>query len=96
MVKIRLRRMGSRNHPFYRVVVSDARKTPTGAALDEIGYYDPRKQPAVVSIDRARVDHWVKNGALLSPTVSKLLRGLPPAAAATPASAEPAAAQPSA
>jgi ribosomal protein S16 len=38
MVKIRLRRMGSTNHPFYRVVVSDARKTPTGAALDEIGY----------------------------------------------------------
>ena len=95
MVKIRLRRMGSRNHPFYRVVVSDARKTPTGAALDEIGYYDPRKQPAVVSIDRERVDHWVRNGALLSPTVSKLLRGLPPAAAA-PAPAEPAAAQPSA
>lgn len=93
MVKIRLRRMGSTNHPFYRVVVSEARKTPTGAALDEIGYYDPRKQPAVVSIDRERVDHWVKNGALLSPTVSKLLRGLPPPAAKP---AEPAAAQPSA
>ena len=74
MVKIRLRRMGSRNHPFYRVVVSDARKTPTGAALDEIGYYDPRKQPAVVSIDRERLDRWVGKGALLSPTVSKLLR----------------------
>ena len=91
MVKIRLRRMGSTNHPFYRVVVSDARKTPTSAALDEIGYYDPRKQPAVVSIDRERVDHWVAKGALLSPTVSKLLRGLP-----APASAEPAAAPPQA
>ena len=82
MVKIRLRRMGSRNHPFYRVVVSDARKVPTGAALDEIGYYDPRKQPAVVSIDRERVDRWVAKGALLSPTVAKLLKGLPPAAKA--------------
>ncbi|HEV8630600.1 MAG TPA: 30S ribosomal protein S16 [Thermoanaerobaculia bacterium] len=73
MVKIRLRRMGSRNHPFFRVVVSDARKVTTSAALDEIGYYDPRKQPAIVSIDRERVDHWVAKGALLSPTVSKLL-----------------------
>ena len=89
MVKIRLRRMGSTNHPFYRVVVSDARKTPTSAALDEIGYYDPRKQPAVVSIDRERVDHWIARGALLSPTVSKLLRGLPAPAVAAPAAAPP-------
>lgn len=88
MVKIRLRRMGSRNHPFFRVVVSDARKTPTSAALDEIGFYDPRKQPAVVSIDRERLDRWVSKGALLSPTVSKLLKQAPAAASA----AEPAAA----
>jgi small subunit ribosomal protein S16 len=81
MVKIRLRRMGSRNHPFFRVVVSDARKVPTGAALDEIGYYDPRKQPAVVSIDRERLDRWVAKGALLSPTVSKLVKQAPPAGA---------------
>jgi small subunit ribosomal protein S16 len=74
MVKIRLRRMGSRNHPFYRVVVSDSRKTPTGAALDEIGYYDPRKQPAVVSIDRERYDKWVASGALVSPTIEKLVK----------------------
>ena len=89
MVKIRLRRMGSRNHPFFRVVVSDARKTPTAAALDEIGYYDPRKQPAVVSIDRERLDRWVAMGALLSPTVSKLLKQAPAAAApgAAPAQA---------
>lgn len=85
MVKIRLRRMGSRNHPFYRVVVSDARKTPTGIALDEIGYYDPRRQPAVVSIDRERLDGWVAKGAQLSPTVEKLVRQLGKAAPATPA-----------
>ena len=95
MVKIRLRRMGSRNHPFFRVVVSDARKTPTAAALDEIGYYDPRKQPAVVSIDRERLDRWVAKGALLSPTVSKLLKQAPVAAAAGAAPAK-AAEQPAA
>ena len=83
MVKIRLRRMGSRNHPFFRVVVSDARKTPIAAALDEIGYYDPRKQPAVVSIDRERLDQWVAKGALLSPTVAKLVKQAPAAAAST-------------
>lgn len=92
MVKIRLRRMGSRNHPFFRVVVSDARKTPTGAALDEIGYYDPRKQPAVVSIDRARFDKWVAQGAQVSPTIAKLLANPPAPApqAAAPAAAAPA------
>jgi small subunit ribosomal protein S16 len=82
MVKIRLRRMGSRNHPFYRVVVSEARQVPTSEALDEIGYYDPRKQPAVVSIDRERLDSWVKRGATLSPTVAKLVKQQKPAAAA--------------
>jgi len=98
MVKIRLRRMGSRNHPFYRVVVSDSRKTPTGAALDEIGYYDPRKQPAVVSIDRERYDKWVASGALVSPTIAKLVKrqqaaGTPEAPAKQAAAPAEAAAQ---
>jgi small subunit ribosomal protein S16 len=90
MVKIRLRRMGSRNHPYYRVVVSDARKVPTGIALDEIGYYDARRQPAVVQIDRERLESWVQKGAQLSPTVKKLLGNAPPppaAVAAAPAEA---------
>jgi small subunit ribosomal protein S16 len=81
MVKIRLRRMGSRNHPFYRVVVSDGRKVPTGIALDEIGYYDPRKQPAVVEIDRERLATWVGKGATMSATVAKLVKQQKPAAA---------------
>lgn len=72
------------------MVVSDARKTPTGAALDEIGYYDPRKQPAVVSIDRERFDKWVAQGAQVSTTIAKLLAN--PPAAAPPAAAPPAAA----
>jgi small subunit ribosomal protein S16 len=73
MVKIRLRRMGSRNHPFYRVVVSDSRKTPTGSALEEVGYYDPRREPIELKLDRERIDHWVSKGAQLSATVKKLV-----------------------
>jgi small subunit ribosomal protein S16 len=73
MVKIRLRRMGARNAPFYRVVVSDSRRTPTASAVEEIGWYDPTKQPAQVQIDAGRVDYWLGHGAQLSPTVKKLL-----------------------
>lgn len=74
MVKIRMRRMGSRNHPFFRVVVSDSRQTPTAAAIEEIGYYDPRQKPSVVEIDEERYDHWVEKGALVSETVRNLVK----------------------
>ncbi|HYU35320.1 MAG TPA: 30S ribosomal protein S16 [Thermoanaerobaculia bacterium] len=73
MLKIRLRRMGARNNPFYRVVVSDSRNTPTASALEEIGYYDVTKNPARVNIDTARAEHWISRGAQVSPTVKKLL-----------------------
>jgi small subunit ribosomal protein S16 len=73
MLMIRLRRMGARNNPFFRVVVSDSRNTPTAAAVEEIGHYDPTKNPAQVTIDAARAEHWVSQGARLSPTVKKLL-----------------------
>ena len=73
MLKIRLRRMGARNSPFYRVVVSDSRRVPTASAVEEIGHYDPTKNPAKVTIDTARLDHWVGQGAQLSPTVRKLV-----------------------
>ena len=73
MVKIRMRRMGARNHPFFRVVVSDTRQTPTAAALEEIGYYDSRKQPAIVNINRERYDHWVSKGAQVSDSVRTLV-----------------------
>jgi small subunit ribosomal protein S16 len=73
MLKIRLRRMGARNAPFYRVVVSDSRNVPTAAALEELGHYDVTKNPAQVTIDADRVRHWVSQGAQLSPTVKKLL-----------------------
>lgn len=72
MLKIRLRRMGSRHQPYYRVVVSDSRKTPTGRAVEEIGTYDPRTEPPTVQIRSDRVEHWVQHGAQLSPSVKKL------------------------
>jgi small subunit ribosomal protein S16 len=73
MLKIRLRRMGSNRRPVYRVVVSDARNTPSAAVLEEVGFYNPRTQPADVRIDRERVDYWVSRGAQLSETVRTLL-----------------------
>ncbi len=73
MLKIRLRRMGSRHRPFYRVVVSDSRRTPRASALEEVGYYDPRKTPATLSMNVERIDYWMSNGALPSSTVSKLV-----------------------
>ena len=72
MLKIRLRRQGSRNSPFYRIVLSDSRSTPFATAVEELGYYDPTKTPAVISLKEERIDHWVAQGAQLSPTVAKL------------------------
>lgn len=74
MLKIRLRRMGNRNRPFYRIVVSDSRSTPTSSAVEEIGYYDPAQGPDAFRVDVERVDHWTGKGALLSPTVKRLVR----------------------
>ncbi|MCB1053881.1 MAG: 30S ribosomal protein S16 [Acidobacteria bacterium] len=74
MLKIRLRRMGARNNPFYRVVVSDSRRVPQARAVEEIGYYDPTANPAVVQVDAERVQHWVEKGAQLSPTVARLVK----------------------
>ncbi len=74
MLKIRLSRRGSRNRPFYRIVVSEGKQVPTASALDEIGYYNPISDPAEIKIDSERVEHWVQKGARLSPTVQRLLR----------------------
>ncbi|MEM7482593.1 MAG: 30S ribosomal protein S16 [Acidobacteriota bacterium] len=85
MLKIRLRRMGARNAPFYRVVVSDGRSTPTAAAVEEVGFYDPRRRPAEVNIDRERVEYWVSKGARMSDTVKSLMkRSTPEMAEAAP------------
>jgi len=83
MVKIRLRRMGARNRPYYRIVVSDSRRTARAEVLEELGSYDPVVSPAVLSFDRERARFWVARGASLSPTVASLLAR--PEAAAAPA-----------
>lgn len=74
MVKIRLRRLGAKKAPFYRIVVADSRSPRDGRFIEEIGYYDPIKQPAVVKIDADRVRHWISNGAQPTDTVRSLLR----------------------
>ena len=74
MVKLRLRRMGAKKAPFYRVVVADSRYPRDGRFIEEIGYYDPTKEPSVVSIDKEKADKWLANGAQPTDTVKKLLK----------------------
>lgn len=74
MVKIRLRRMGAKKAPFYRVVVADSRYPRDGRFIEGIGYYDPTKEPSVVSIDKEKADKWLANGAQPTDTVKKLLK----------------------
>ena len=73
MLKIRLRRMGSKQDTCYRVVVSDSRKTPGSRFVDSIGTYDPRTSPGTIKIDVAKADAWINQGALPSGTVKTLL-----------------------
>jgi len=71
--KIRLRRMGAKKAPFYRVVVADSRSPRDGRCIEELGYYDPTKDPAVIKIDEERAKYWVGTGAQPSDTVRALL-----------------------
>ena len=73
-VKIRLRRMGARNNPFYRVVVADSRSPRDGRFIEEIGYYDPKSNPAVIKIDQEKADDWISKGAQPTDTVKRLLK----------------------
>ena len=73
-VKIRLRRMGAKKAPFYRVVVADSRYPRDGRFIEEIGYYDPTKEPNVVKIDAEKAQQWIKNGAQPTDTVKALLK----------------------
>jgi len=73
-VKIRLKRMGAKKNPFYRVVVADARSPRDGKVIDEIGYYDPVKQPAVVVINEEKALDWMNKGAQLTETARALFR----------------------
>jgi len=73
-VKIRLRRMGAKKAPFYRIVVADSRYPRDGRFIEEIGYYDPTKDPSVIKIDNDKAQQWIKNGAQPTDTVKKLLK----------------------
>lgn len=73
-VKIRLRRMGAKKAPFYRVVVADSRYPMDGRFIEEIGTYDPSKTPADVKIDAEKAKKWIANGAQPTDTVKSLLK----------------------
>lgn len=72
-VKIRLRRMGAKKQPFYRVVVADSRSPRDGAFIEEIGYYNPSTEPATISIEKDKAIDWIKKGAQPSETVKSIL-----------------------
>ncbi len=74
MVVIRLRRMGAKQKPFYRIVVAESKKAPTGKFIENIGHYNPNTEPVELKVDLERVDHWVGNGAQLSDTVKSLVK----------------------
>lgn len=73
-VKIRLRRMGAKKAPFYRIVVADSRSPRDGRFIEEIGYYDPTKDPAEVKVDGEKAKAWIGNGAQPTDTVKALLK----------------------
>jgi len=74
MVKLRLRRMGAKKAPFYRIVVADSRSPRDGRFIEEIGTYDPLKNPAAINIDVDRAKEWIATGAQPTDTVRSLLK----------------------
>ena len=73
-VKIRLRRMGAKKAPFYRVIVADSRDPRDGKFVEEIGYYNPLTEPAEIRIDAEKAEAWIKKGAQPTDTVKALLK----------------------
>lgn len=74
MVKIRLKRMGAKKTPFYRIVVADSKVQRDGIAIEEIGYYDPTKEPVVLKVDVEAAQKWLAVGAQPTDTVKALLK----------------------
>ena len=87
MLVIRMRKMGSKKRPFFRVAVIDQRAARDGSFVEIVGHYNPRTKPAKVTIDRERIDYWVGKGAQLSDTVRTLLKRHLTAPAAAPGAA---------
>ena len=74
MVKIRLKRMGSKKNPFYRIVVADSRRARDGKFIEQLGYYDPLTEPKTVKFDQEKAEQWIANGAKASETVQRLFK----------------------
>ena len=74
MVKIRLKRMGQKKAPFYRVIVADERSPRNGRFIDELGIYDPSAEPSAVRIDAEKAKKWLENGAKPTETVARLFK----------------------
>ena len=74
MVKIRLRRMGAKKAPYYRIVVADARSPRDGRCIEEIGTYNPLTNPAAITVDVEKAQTWIKNGAQPTDTDRGLLK----------------------
>ena len=72
-VKIRLRRMGAKKAPFYRIVVADSRFPRDGRFIEEVGYYDPMTEPATIKVDLEKVDKWLSTGAQPTDTVRSII-----------------------
>ena len=73
-VKMRLKRMGKNRNPIYRVVIADARSPRDGRNIDEVGFYDPNQEPAVVKFDEEAAKAWLNKGAQPTDTVARLLK----------------------
>ncbi|NLK20983.1 MAG: 30S ribosomal protein S16 [Epulopiscium sp.] len=73
-VRIRLKRIGAKKAPFYRIVVADSRSPRDGKFIEEVGYYDPTKEPAELKVNEELVQKWLKTGAQPSDTVKSLLK----------------------
>ena len=74
MVKIRLRRMGAKKAPYYRIIVADSCSPRDGRCIEEIGTYDPLTEPATITVDAEKAQQWIKNGAQPTDTVKALLK----------------------
>ena len=74
MVKIRLQRVGDKKAPFYKIVVADSRYPRDGRLIEEIGNYDPMKEPSVINLNQDKVNEWIKKGAQPTDTVKTLMK----------------------
>ena len=73
MVKIRLRRMGAKKAPFYRIIVADSRSPRDGRFIEEVGYYNPMTTPVDIKLDNEKIEKWLANGAQPTETVKSIL-----------------------